>query len=61
MCFMKQAIKKKIYAKVSFEQNGGHLPCGLCHAKAFLWAYADSEGPDQPAHQCSLIKAFAVR
>ena len=23
---------------------------GLRHAKMSLWAYADSEGPDQPAH-----------
>ena len=24
-----------------------------------LWAYVDSEGPEQPAHPCSLIRAFA--
>ena len=26
-----------------------------------LWTYADSEGPDQPAHPRSLIRAFTVR
>ena len=26
-----------------------------------VWAYADSEGPDQPAHPRSLIWAFTVR
>ena len=32
----------------------------LCHAKMCLWADADSEGPDQTAHLCSLIRAFTV-
>ena len=31
------------------------MPCEKC-----LRAYMDSEGPDQPAHQCSLIRAFTV-
>ena len=31
------------------------------HAKLCLGAYADSEGPDQPAHSRSLIRAFTVR
>ena len=31
------------------------------HAKTYLGAYADSEGPDQTAHQRSLIRAFTVR
>ena len=31
------------------------------HAKKCLWAYADSEGPDQPAHVRSLIRVFPVR
>ena len=26
-----------------------------------LWAYADSEGPDQPAHSRRLIRTFTVR
>ena len=26
-----------------------------------LWAYANSEGPDQPAHTRSLIRAFTAR
>ena len=26
----------------------------------WLRAYANSEGPDQPAHPCRLIRAFAV-
>ena len=30
-------------------------------AKTYLWAYVDSEGPDQPVHPHSLIRAFAVR
>ena len=34
---------------------------GPCYAKTCLWAYADSEGPDQPAHPRSLIRTFAVR
>ena len=32
-----------------------------CHAKTCLRLYAESEGPDQPAHPRSLIRAFAVR
>ena len=28
--------------------------------KCPLKAYADSEGPDQTAHKCSLISAYAV-
>ena len=31
------------------------------HAKTSLLAYADNEGPDQPAHPLSLIRTFAVR
>ena len=31
------------------------------HAKMSLRAYANSEGPDQPAHPRSLIRAFATR
>ena len=31
------------------------------HAELCFRAYADSEGPDQTAHPCSLIRAFAVR
>ena len=31
------------------------------HTKTCLWAYADSEGPDQPALPHILIMAFAVR
>ena len=27
---------------------------GQCHAKTYLWAYADREGPDQPAHSCRI-------
>ena len=27
----------------------------------YRWAYADSEGPDQPAHPLSLIRAFTAR
>ena len=34
--------------------------CGSCHVKTCLWAYVDSKGPDQPAHSCPLIGAFAV-
>ena len=30
-------------------------------AKMCILAYADSEGPDQPAHPRSLIRAFPVR
>ena len=33
----------------------------LCHAKTYLRAYEDSEGPDQTAHPRSLIRAFAFR
>ena len=34
----------------------------MSHAnERYLWAYADSEGPDQPAHSRSLIRAFTVR
>ena len=28
--------------------------------KTCLWAYADNEGPDQPAYQHSPIRAFAA-
>ena len=31
------------------------------HAKTCLREYADREGPDQPAHPCSLIRVFAFR
>ena len=34
---------------------------GPCHTKTCLPAYANSQGPDQPAHLRSLIKAFIVR
>ena len=34
---------------------------GLCHAITCLQAYADGEGPDQPAHSRSLIRAFTDR
>ena len=34
---------------------------GPCHAKTCLWAYADSEVQDLPAHPRSLIRAFIVR
>ena len=37
------------------------VPYGLRHAKICPWAYVDSEGPDQPAHLRSLIRALAVR
>ena len=30
-------------------------------AKTCLRAYADNEGPDQPAHPRSLIRAFTIR
>ena len=32
----------------------------LIHAKTCHWAYVDSQGPDQPAHLCSLIRSFTV-
>ena len=31
------------------------------HGKTCLWAYTDSEGPDQSAHPHSLIKPFTFR
>ena len=34
---------------------------GSNHAEACLRAYADSKGPDQPAHSRSLIRAFTFR
>ena len=34
---------------------------GLLHAKMYLRAYANSEDPNQPARQRSLIRAFFVR
>ena len=34
---------------------------GLRRSKTGILSYADSEGPDQPAHTRSLIVAFAVR
>ena len=34
---------------------------GPSHAKTCLRAYAESGGPDQPAHPRSLIRAFTVR
>ena len=33
---------------------------GLRHAKRYLRAYVDREGPDQPLHPCSLIKAITL-
>ena len=32
-----------------------------CHSKMCLRAYANSDGPDEPAHPRSYISAFAVR
>ena len=41
--------------------------CGLHHAKAWFWAYADSGGPDQPKHwqsdqglHCPLTESLAT-
>ena len=34
---------------------------GPHHTKPCLWAYADSEGPEQPAHPQSLVRTFTVR
>ena len=34
---------------------------GWHHVKMYLRAYADNEGPDQPVHSRSLIRAFTVR
>ena len=31
---------------------------GPCHAKTRLRVYADSKGPDQPAHARNLIRTF---
>ena len=33
---------------------------GPCHAKKCLQANVDRENSDQPAHLCSLIRAFIV-
>ena len=33
---------------------------GPCHTKICLRAYADSDGPDKPAHPRSLIRVFTV-
>ena len=44
---------KKVFSGKTFKL------CGLFHAKMCLWTYADSEGPDQPAHLRSLIRTFA--
>ena len=44
-----------------FKLNSLNISYGPRHAKTCLSAYADSEGPDQPAHPHILIRAFAVR
>ena len=43
------------FGKFSVDCNGPR------HAKTFLRAYAGSEGPDQPGHSRSLIRAFPIR
>ena len=45
----------------SFESEKSFTMFGPHHAKACLLAYADSEGPNHPAHPRSLIKAITVR
>ena len=40
-----------------FSQSLSFVPC---HVKMCLQAYADSDGPDQPVHSCSLIRALTV-
>ena len=48
----------------NYEDNEIASACplyGPCPAKTCLQAYLVIEGPDQPAHPRSLIRAFAVR
>ena len=42
-------------------QKRPNLLSGSRYEKTCLVAYVDSEGPDQPAHSRSLIRAFTVR
>ena len=51
---VKMAEIKTVY-QVSYKKNGP------CQAKTCIRAYADSEGPDQPAHPRSLIRVSAIR
>ena len=37
-----------------------YFKVGCIYVKMCLLAYADSEGPDQPVHPCSLIRALTV-
>ena len=70
MCEMRSCIFfiNAIYIKTyqnTYAITNGNL-CSLLsyepgHAKTCLRAYADSEGPDKPAHPRSLIRAFIVR
>ena len=41
--------------------SGFHKWAALCENVFFFWAYVDSEGPDQPAHPRSLIRALTAR
>ena len=55
MCY---CLNCKTLLEAILKQSDIH--CGLNYAKTCLWAYADSKGPDQPAHPHSLIGAFFV-
>ena len=59
-------IKKNFYFAVCYDPAKAFMFVTLpSHwprsAKTFRQAYVESEGPDQPAHSLSLIRALAVR
>ena len=43
----------------SIDEHSNHLDTS--DGKGSFWICADSEGPDQPARTCRLVRAFDVR
>ena len=65
--YLGHAMRKHVFrhmwkakAKISLPIRAIWYVYGPQHVKTCLWAYADSEGPDQPAHSRSLIRTFTV-
>ena len=50
-------MKSYLGSYISLNPDTNQATYGLRHAKTWLWAYADSEGPDQGLH-CPLTKSL---
>ena len=50
-----------MFQALAFHVDGTGRNLHIGHVmRKYLWAYMNSEGPDQPAYPRSLIRAFAV-